>query len=269
MSVKILVVSLARAVERRRFMEFQFRKLGLDYEFVDACDALNISDDELSLINRDRAYKSDLTRGEIACARSHAKACERLANDGRCEYGVILEDDVIIGAKFRSVLDELQQRGRRSEVVLLYAPVYRKVVFSIEHKLGVDNQIIRPDGFENIFGTQAYFISSEKARVFSRAIVPVKTIADDWKRYMNAEVFSSLALVFPFPVLHAEFLSVVKAKAADGKKSIRTRLKNFIYVNQLFPFYQIFLSFRQKAAETRQKSNILIPQLRFSKTYKL
>lgn len=269
MSVKIFVVSLARAVERRQFMQAQMRKLNLEYEFVDACDALGISDSELQSINKDATYGLPLTKGQVACARSHAAACRRLAQDGRHEYGLILEDDVIIGAQLSAVLDDLQRRGRASEVVLVYATPYKEVTFALGERLGPDHRLIYPESLQEVFGCVAYFLSRQKAGDFYGAIEPVRTIVDDWKGNLEKGVFSSLAVVFPFPVLHAEFVSVVREKSRVSGESLRTKLKNVIYLNRIFPLYQIILAVRRRRAEAVRKKNMVIPQLEFSKTYKL
>lgn len=261
----ILVISLARAAERRQFMASQFLRLKLNFEFVDAYDALDISDTELELINRERTYFKALTKGEVACARSHAKACERLALDVRNQYGLIMEDDVIAGSALSSVLEDLQE-AKPSAVVLLYMPVYQKISLLVRRKLRTGHHIVDVDELSHVFGAQAYFLSKESARQLADAIVPVRTIADDWKKYVNDKVVS-LAAVFPFPALHAEFLSAVNEKKLS--QSIRGRVKNFLYARRVFPFYQMFLHWRRCNAESRQRKNITFMGRRALKTFKL
>lgn len=265
---KIFIVSLLRASERRKFMESQLRRLKLEFEFVEAFDALTLSTEDLDKVNNNRVYGAVLKKGEIACAISHARACDTLASDPNCEYGLVIEDDVILGRKLGLVLSQLQTLGNKSDVILLYSPIYRPVALKVERELTQQYSLTSPNGFENVFGTQAYFLSKEKAKQLSQAITPVKTIADDWQRYFDLGVFQSIKMVFPFPVLHAEFISVVNEKGQTRTLGLRSRFKNFFYRNRLFPFYHLFLVARRRAAEARQKKNIsVLSPLKHSKTY--
>ena len=127
--------------------------------------------------------------------------------------------------------------------------------------------LVEADNFDGVFGTQAYFISKEKAINLSEVIVPIKTIADDWKLFLERGYFSDIKIVYPFPVLHAELLSVVNEN--NSKRNLRTRLKYFMYCNKVFPFYTLFLWRRRNRAEKMQKKYINAPEFLKMKTYKL
>lgn len=249
-------------------MEKQLKNLELDFQFIEAHDARNITDSELQEVNDNRIYGQTLTRGEVACTRSHAKACKALADDRIYSHGLIIEDDVILGSKLSIVLDELQKQNGREDIVLLYSCIFRPVVFSKCQDLALGYGLVTVSNISRMYGTQAYFISKEKAANFADAITPVKTIADDWAHYTSSGYFTDLKAVYPFPVLHAEFLSAVNEKQHKDT-NIRSRIKNFIYSNKVYPLYQLFLKARQIRAEKTQRKNITAPEFPSKKTYKL
>jgi len=268
MPIKVYIVSLARATERRKFMEKQLEKLNLDYQFIEAHDARNITNSELQEVNNNRIYEQDLSRGEVACAISHSKACKTLANDQVYDYGLIIEDDIILGSNLPLILNELQMKGEPEDITLLYTCIFKPVVFSKHQDLALSYGLVTVSNTNRIYGAQAYFISKEKAASFADKITPVKTIADDWAHYTSSGYFTGLKVVYPFPVIHAEFLSVVNEKQ-DKSSNIRGWVKDFIYHHRVYPLYQLFLKARQIRAEKIQRKNISAPDFLCEKTYKL
>lgn len=128
--MKIFILSLKRAHERREFMYPQFMypqllNLKIIFEFVDAYDTQDITDAELQEVNRNRLYDRDLSKAEIACAKSHVKACKAVATEKNYKYGLIIEDDVILSPKLSKILDALKTIELSNAIVLLYSPIYK------------------------------------------------------------------------------------------------------------------------------------------------
>ena len=57
--IKIYIISLQKALDRKHLMEKQLRNLGIDYEFVDAYDASKITDNTHALINSQKEYEQN------------------------------------------------------------------------------------------------------------------------------------------------------------------------------------------------------------------
>ena len=269
MPAKIYVVSLGRAVERRSLMKKQLEEIGLPYEFIDAHDARSITDEDVSAINSQKSYFKDLSKGEIACVMSHAKACKALFDDPGFEYGLVVEDDVILSLNLSKILDALEVVHSSDSITLLCALVYEPVVFRKQQDLILDYSIVKSNNLDGVYGAQAYFLQSSKASEFFKNLLPVKIISDDWKSHMENNYFSQIKFVYPFPVQHAEFLSAVNEKVISGEVGFRTRIKSMIYYKKIFPFYQLFIWLRRRSAEKIQRKNITASGFYFKKTYKL
>lgn len=127
-----------------------------------------------------------------------------------------------------------------------------------------------PDNLSHINGAQAYLISKGKAREYCEKLLPIKTVSDDWDSHLSSGLILDIKLIYPpFPVLHAELLSIINEGNKTSKNNLRTFLKNCIYFNKIFPFYQLFLWNRRRIAESRQRKYINAPGFMTRKTYKL
>ncbi len=266
---KIFIISLQFAQERRELMRSQLSRLNIEYQFVNACDAKQIDDDELHAVNKHRLYERDLTKAEIACAKSHVEACREMANDKRCDFGLLLEDDVILGNKLPIILKELQKIDLTNTVCLLYSPIYKNTTLHKTIDLCPGYGLTYAGDIQNINGCQAYYIDKNTAKVLSERLQTIRTVSDDWDTHLANGLFSDLKLVYPFPVLHAELLSVINKSKITVQFNLRVSTKNLIYRNKIFPFYQLFLWNRRRIAESRQRKFINAPDYTCKKTYKL
>lgn len=105
--MKVFVINLKRSPERRAFMKKQLDALGMDYEFIEATDGKELSDEEIKNIYDEEAslkfLRVPLTRGEIGCAHSHIKTYQKIVNDN-LDYALVLEDDSILEPSLFSLL---------------------------------------------------------------------------------------------------------------------------------------------------------------------
>jgi GR25 family glycosyltransferase involved in LPS biosynthesis len=91
-SWKIFVISLRRIRERRQQVIRQLLPLGLPFEIVDAVDAQQVKPE--CLVHRDDPPA--MSTGAFGCYQSHLGVLERIVDYG-LDYGIILEDDFILG----------------------------------------------------------------------------------------------------------------------------------------------------------------------------
>ena len=81
-------------------------KAGLGITFVDALDATLPGAAPVLATMRATGPTGNLGLGALACTQSHARAWRALLDSG-AEFGLILEDDVILSADFTSVISAL------------------------------------------------------------------------------------------------------------------------------------------------------------------
>lgn len=90
-------------------MEQQLQTLGIAYEFIEATDAKELSDNDIAGlydVKKSLTYLPEpLRKSEIACAHSHTKAYKKILEE-KLPYALVLEDDVIIDDRILPVLDE-------------------------------------------------------------------------------------------------------------------------------------------------------------------
>ena len=79
---------------------------GLGITFVDALDATLPEAAPILATMRATGPTGNLGLGALACTQSHARAWRALLDSG-AEFGLILEDDVILSADFTSVISAL------------------------------------------------------------------------------------------------------------------------------------------------------------------
>ena len=98
----IVVISLERAIERRKLMLNQFSNLNLEnFHILDGVDGQNIPNNEIPKLSLKGGwrYGEDFQPGEIGCIRSHIKAIE-LAKENKWDNVIIFEDDITIAEDF-------------------------------------------------------------------------------------------------------------------------------------------------------------------------
>lgn len=140
MSIPIRVLSLVDVVDRRKAVNAEFARHGLDFLFVDAIDGRRMADAELDLhydrVRNARGFKRPLSPAEIACALGH-RAIWRQVAEGSAPVVLVCEDDLLLhpafggflrsvaacGTAFEDVLVKLDGSARSGEVVARLADV--------------------------------------------------------------------------------------------------------------------------------------------------
>lgn len=99
-AVEILVINLDRSPERMAFMARQLEDLDLDFIRLPATDGANIDDAEFERLAN--TYMRPITRSELACLCSHARAWQHCADRDRPV--LVLEDDAFLSARLPDFL---------------------------------------------------------------------------------------------------------------------------------------------------------------------
>jgi GR25 family glycosyltransferase involved in LPS biosynthesis len=105
--LKIFVINLERAQDRRLAMKKQLDAFNIPFEFFPAIDGQHLTPADLALYSSAetlRIHGRDLSRNEIGCALSHLSIYQLLLNAPFDEC-LILEDDVRIHAALWEVLE--------------------------------------------------------------------------------------------------------------------------------------------------------------------
>jgi len=116
---KLIVISLERSHERRASIDSQMKNLDLEFEYFDAVDANQLTDEDLKCYSEQEAlldFGSALTKGEIACALSHYRVHKRII-DENLDRVIIFEDDIAIGEDFVGVLRSRDKFPKNSELI--------------------------------------------------------------------------------------------------------------------------------------------------------
>ncbi|MCH2250962.1 MAG: glycosyltransferase family 25 protein [Cognatishimia sp.] len=130
-TVRISVVSLKRATDRRALMAEEFAKAGLDYAFFDAVDARQ--EPERIAEYADRGPWGQLHAHDKACTQSHREALEAfVASDDT--YCLMLEDDVFLASDLKDWLKDMSWWPSDADVVKLERWIDDKLVLVMGKK---------------------------------------------------------------------------------------------------------------------------------------
>ncbi|MGI6245940.1 MAG: glycosyltransferase family 25 protein [Pseudochelatococcus sp.] len=195
---RIYVVSLRRAVERRKEIARQLEAYDRCFEFVDAVDAkevgletLQAQVDEVAVL---RNMGRMLSGPEIGCALSHRKVYQAIVDEGLVG-GIILEDDAIIQPIFADLLSYFHEKGRHlSEVPGIYnlyamsASYMRDVPLRKRFPIWATETLCfyeRVNLFSSeVCGTVGYYITYAAAKSLL-AVPRIEAAADGWSAWLR------------------------------------------------------------------------------------
>ena len=107
--IKIFVISLKNAIERRKSISNQMQKLGIDFEFFDAVDGRELTQGYVdSVFDKETAeiQWKPMNRGEIGCSLSHMSIYEKMINEN-IQNAIVLEDDAVLNDDFMSTIEKM------------------------------------------------------------------------------------------------------------------------------------------------------------------
>ncbi len=237
--MRVYVINLKNAVERRISITKQLADLDIHYELLDAINGRNLSTDELTeKVDMDEVRKHPgwLTKGALGCALSHIEVYKKIVNSDS-EWNLILEDDVIISRELKKILNHFERNPGiyRNSLNLLYT-------LSNYGPIKLSREVIQSVGSHNIHkllnetpgGAGAYIIHKDIARKFLALKEKIKVASDAWSYFLEREVFSQINCFYPFAAQPGFFESTIGYVNED---SFIYTIKHFIEKHKLFPFY--------------------------------
>lgn len=144
--MRITVINLARATDRRQTMEWQAQRMGLAFDFLEATDGKKLTSEDRALIDHGKRKSISpypLTDNELGCWLSHRRAMQTLIDSGE-SMCAILEDDAALSADFPQTLAAIETLPETSfDVIDLHRNFKRNEIFASCRKLDDDRDLGR------------------------------------------------------------------------------------------------------------------------------
>ena len=195
-TTKIYVISLKRVPERRQLMEAQLSTLGLEAEFVEGVDGLELSEATYRANFTEKEYTDPrrITPTEMGCAWSHRNVYKRLI-DSQEECALVLEDDAVLSPEIVPFLELIPKIASDWELIslcwmrLIRVNPYALRIFrnrfplrpcnQHKFKLGSSSQEYRlGEVLLPIFRAVAYMVSRQGAQILTRHNTPITNLTD-------------------------------------------------------------------------------------------
>lgn len=213
--MKIFVLNLARATQRRALMESRLAELGLEGEILPAIEGAHIPPAELPA-----GTEPGLSPGEIGCYLSHVRFWQTVV-ERKLPHAMILEDDVILDPQLMEVADEIAALDLPCEAVRLSSiqPVRGLPVAA----LSGGRRLILPN--KNPSGTQGYLVSLAGARrLLASLSIPKMPIDNALDAYWKQGL--AIPVVFPCVVREdpAVASDIVGRYRSDERKTLGRHL---------------------------------------------
>jgi glycosyl transferase family 25 len=193
--LKVVVLSLDTAAERRREFSAHVPSDSLPWSFFDAHRAL---DTRLHYDPRGaRLVKGrELQPGEIGCYSSHYAIWAQLLDDD-CDAYVVLEDDVVVDWRFLAALETEPLAEQSIHYLRLYYKQPSRFILRRNSFVRRSTRLI--ELLDTAYGTQGYLIDKVAAEQFLKSFRRVvNTIDDQLDRHWEHGI-PNLS-VFPFPL---------------------------------------------------------------------
>jgi GR25 family glycosyltransferase involved in LPS biosynthesis len=194
-TVEIVVISLLKAIERRRRIATMFEGYGVRWRFFDAHDSLRHPSLQYEPTKAKRQFGRPLSGPEIGICSSHVAVLDEYLNEGSSDYVLVLEDDVIYDTNFPIEKFTTFCADKGMDYVRLFAKHHVPAV-----RLGYyyDRHLVRFTTSPT--GAQAYLMSKSGARSF---IESFKSIDQPLDLALDSFWRTRLPLysIFPFPVI--------------------------------------------------------------------
>lgn len=221
--MKIFVINLERAVERRKTVLKRLHELGLNAEIIPAVDGADVDRSALG-----PGAEPGLSDGEVGCYLSHVRAWQTIVDRG-LNHAIILEDDVVCDPSMVRIAEEIVALRLPLDAVRLSAlqPIRGLALapLSDEHRLLLPNK--------NPSGAQGCMVSLQGAerllQMLSVPRLPIDDAFDAYWQYGLCVPIVSPSLVFedssfPSNIVHRfgsdtpKSLSRHLARVADAKR---------------------------------------------------
>jgi len=217
---RILVVSRAGAVERRREFAAAAAEATLEWSFLEAFETLHPGltyNEDDAIVAKGRR----LQQGELGCYSSHYEAWSRLVADEAADQYIVLEDDVIADWRCLAGLAAVDHAKLGNHYIRLY---YKKPAPSriVAKDYGARGRwLTEVTGY--CFGTQGYLITKPAAAIFIARLARVIRPIDDAMDRSWVHGVPNLA-IFPFPLIERSLESGIGLSRFEAQE-VPARLK--------------------------------------------
>ncbi len=193
--MQIFIINLAEDAERRRAIEGQLRHLGLPYEVLRAVKGKQLSTEDRRK-NYDEAWfvrnegRSALP-GELGCALSHIEAYHLIVTR-KIPYALILEDDAWLSPNLPQLLNAIEMQYAPSEEDVFLLTWFNSIG---PRKLGRLWSSYHVAEVKSAYCAHGYVVSNAAAEALTKALHPVRHVADCWNWLRRHRVVRVLAVV--------------------------------------------------------------------------
>lgn len=238
----IFVISLTDS-PRRKHIENQFSKIGLDFEFINAVNGKTEDFSTNPMVDWRKC--NAMTNTEIAISLSHIKCYQKIVSEN-LEFAVIFEDDICFYDEIGTIIKSIHEYAKLPSVAMLFYQGYSAIELKsdTEHSLTEKYSLYSFKEDQLIFSAAGYYINRTAASEMLNYLLPVFSAADSWSQFRNNKLFSQFYAIFPLPCYNALFASELnhgknlKAKVIESIGNILNRVK--------LPFLQKILRNRRK-----------------------
>ncbi len=218
----VRIISMKKSEARRAIASENFREVPYSWKFFDAISGLSeglIYEPWSAKIKKGR----ELNDADLGCYSSHYFCILDFLENTKCDYRLILEDDVLLDIRFSINRATEFMRELNISYLRLYSRLLRPVrmIGSFDHRV-----LVRFE--DRPFGTQAYIISREGARKFLRLSKNVSQPVDQeideyWRNGLTPYA------LFPFPALELQLGSTISVRFRPDR-TISHQLKRSVQI---------------------------------------
>jgi glycosyl transferase, family 25 len=223
------VINLDRAPERLARIASSLRRLGLEFERLAAVDARALSPAQEALLDKPayrRKHGMEPLPGELGCYLSHVEVMRRMLAS-KAEFGLVLEDDVLLTERLPDALRGLIEHAQRWDMVKLSAVHSGTPQRVLEVAPGQHLAVM----LSRCTGSSAYLINRRAAQAYADRLLPMSLPYDHV--FDQGWTFGlKVRLLTPTPCVHDEDVASMIAapsQAPSRKFATRERLPAFGY----------------------------------------
>ena len=195
------VVNLDRAPERLGRITAQMARLGLEFERLAAVDARALSAAQEALLDHSayrRKHGMEPLLGELGCYLSHVEVMRRMLAS-KAEFGLVLEDDVLLTERLPAALRGLIAHADRWDMVKLSAVHSGTPQKVLEVAPGQHLAVM----LSRCTGSSAYLINRHAAQAYLDGLLPMSLPYDHV--FDQGWAFGlKVRLLTPTPCVHDE-----------------------------------------------------------------
>src|ERR1022692_4104238 len=158
LNAKVFVISLEGS-KRRVHIINEFKKINLEFEFIDAVNGHSLKLESDPLVNYEMVLKHPkwLTPGAIGCGLSHVK-CYQKVIDEKLDFALIFEDDISFNFDIIDIVKKCKEITSDDEVTLFFYLCWNEIILYKKDaiNLSTDTSLFHTSGNLNLMSTGGY-----------------------------------------------------------------------------------------------------------------